>query len=163
MPFTPFHLGPALLFGALLYRWLDLPTLLVASVVVDVRAAFVIFGPLDPPVHGILTTFAGGTVVALVLAVAAIGLSRPFRPLLAHVRLADTDSIGPVFAAALAGVYSHVLLDATLYAEVRPFFPLESNPFYVGPAASLPVYVGCALVGVAALPIAAVRWRRPQA
>lgn len=68
MPFTLFHFGPALLLGVLFYRWLDLPTLLVSSVIVDVRAALVVFGPLDGPVDGILTTFVGGTVVAVILA-----------------------------------------------------------------------------------------------
>ncbi|MCU4801231.1 hypothetical protein OB920_12700 [Halobacteria archaeon HArc-gm2] len=159
MPLTPFHLGPALLIGVILHRRLDLPTLLAASVVVDVRAALVLFGPLDPPIHGILTTFAGGTVVALLLAGVITGFGERLRPLLAPLRLADTDAAGPVVAAALVGVYSHVLLDAKLYTDARPFFPLEVNPFYVGATAFLPVYAGCALAGLLALPIAVVRWR----
>ncbi|MCD2205132.1 hypothetical protein [Halobacterium sp. KA-6] len=69
MPVTPFHLGPALLLGVVVYMWLDLPALLVGSVVVDVRAALVVFGPLKPPIHGILTTFVGGTIIAGLLTV----------------------------------------------------------------------------------------------
>jgi len=38
MPFTLYHLGPALLLGLLFRRRLDLPTFLVANVVVDLEA-----------------------------------------------------------------------------------------------------------------------------
>ncbi len=65
MALAPFHLGPALLAGVVPYRFLDLPTVLAGSVVVDVRAALVVFGPLDGPVHGVLTTFVGATAVAV--------------------------------------------------------------------------------------------------
>ena len=37
MPLTPFHLGPGLLFGLLLFRYIDFPTSLIASVIVDVE------------------------------------------------------------------------------------------------------------------------------
>ena len=37
MPFTPFHLGPGLLLGLLLLSYVDLPTFLLASVIVDVE------------------------------------------------------------------------------------------------------------------------------
>ncbi len=70
MPVTPFHLGPALLLAALLYRRIDLPTVLLASVVIDVRATLVMVGVLTGSLHGILTTFAGATVVAAVTAAA---------------------------------------------------------------------------------------------
>ena len=37
MPFTPLHLGPALFFGMVLLRYIDLPTFLVANVIVDIE------------------------------------------------------------------------------------------------------------------------------
>ena len=37
MPFTPFHLGPALGFGLPLRNYLHVPTFLVASILVDVE------------------------------------------------------------------------------------------------------------------------------
>lgn len=160
MPLTPFHLGPALLAGALCYRWLDLPTLLAASVVVDVRAALVLFGPLDPPVHGVLTTFVGGAAVALALAAAVLLLQDAVPAAFDWVRLDATGRPGPVVAGALVGLASHVLLDATLYTDVRPFSPLATNPFYVGPEAFVPVYLGCFVAVLVAAPIAGFRWYR---
>lgn len=155
MPLTPFHLGPALLLGVSLRRRLDLPTLLAGSVLVDVRAALVVFGPLDPPVHGILTTFAGGTVVAVALGAAIAALPGRVQEALDRGRLGRTGSTGPIVAGALAGVYSHVVLDALLYTDVEPFYPLAGNPFLVGDFAL--VYGGCVVAGLLGVAIATVR------
>lgn len=167
MPLTPFHLGPAVLLGALLPRRLDLPTLLVASIVVDVRAALVLFGPLDGPVHGILTTFLGGTVVALVLAGAVLALPEVAPALreniqawLGLLRPGDTGDATSVVLAALLGVYSHVALDSFLYADARPLFPLAWNPFLGGPLTGLAVYGGCLAAGLLGLGVLAARFLR---
>lgn len=146
---TPFHLGPAALVGVVLYRRLDLPTLLAASVIVDVRAALVLFGPLDPPVHGILTTFLGGGAVALVLAGGVLALPPPVQTRLDRARIASTASAGPVVAGSLVGVWSHVVLDAVLYTDARPLFPLAGNPL-LGQQYGL-VYGGCLAAGVLAV------------
>ena len=159
MPFTPFHLGPALLLGAVLGRRLDLPTLLVSSTIVDVRAALVVFGPLDGPVHGILTTFAGGTGVALLVAGAATGLPQPLRSALDRVRFAREPSTSSVAAAALVGAYSHVVLDSMLYTDARPLFPVRWNPFLLDGARFVSVYAGCVIAGVLGVAIFAVRYR----
>lgn len=159
MPLTPFHLGPAVLLGALFPRRLDLPTLLVASVLVDVRAALVLFGPLDGPVHGILTTFLGGTVVALVLAGVVLALPAVVDEWLALLRPGDTGDVTSIGLAALVGVYSHVALDSILYTDARPLSPAAWNPLFVGPSANLAVYGGCALAGILGLGLFAVRFR----
>lgn len=157
MPLPPFHLGPALLLGVLLDRRLDLPTLLLGSVVVDVRVALVVLGPLDGPVHGILTTFVGGTVLALVLA-AGIGMLPPaLQSVFDRARVAEMTSPWALVAAAVVGVYSHVLLDSVLYADARPFYPADWNPFLVGEAAVLPVYAGCVVAGALGLVALIVR------
>lgn len=162
MPFTPFHLGPALLLGALLPRRLDLLTLLVAAVIVDVRAALVVFGPLDGPVHGILTTFVGGTIVAIGLTGAMLVAPRPVDAAIDRIRPADATP-PTVLAAAVVGLYSHVLLDAVLYADARPLWPLDGNPFLVGGPAIGPVYGGCLIAGGVGLGLLAYRFRSAAA
>ena len=59
MPFTPFHLGPALGFGLPLRRYIHLPTFIVANVVIDLEPFFVIVLGLmgKYPLHGYLHTF----------------------------------------------------------------------------------------------------------
>ena len=159
MPLTPFHLGPTLLLGVLLYQWLDLPTLLVGSVIVDVRAALVVFGPFDGPVHGILTTFAGGTMIAFAIGTVVLVLPQSVQSVLNHTRLADTTSLSGIFGAAIVGVASHIILDSLLYTDTRPFYPSAWNPFFIDGVRFVPVYGGCALAGILGLIIFAVRYR----
>lgn len=159
MPVTPFHLGPALLLGVVVYMWLDLPALLVGSVVVDVRAALVVFGPLEPPIHGILTTFVGGTIIVGLLTVGFSLLPRTIDDLLSYVRLPDNTSSRAVFAGSLTGVYSHVILDSILYTDARPLSPFAWNPFFVDSVRFIPVYAGCTLAGILGLVAVAVRYR----
>ncbi len=147
MPLTPFHLGPALLLGVIAPRRLDLPTLLVASVVIDVRAALVLFGPLDGPVHGILTTFLGATGVAVALAAGVRLLPETVDRWLDPVRFGGDGDTTAVLAAALVGTYSHVLLDSMLYADARPFYPIDVNPFLAGPVGYAAVYGSCLVAG----------------
>jgi len=162
MPLTPFHLGPTLLLGVLLYRWLDLPTLLAGSVIVDVRAALIVFGPFDGPVHGILTTFAGGTIIALVTGAAVLVLPQSVQSVLNYTRLADTTSASASFGAAIVGVYSHIVLDSLLYTDTHPFYPSAWNPFFIDGVRFIPVYGGCALAGVLGLSMFAVRYRSDE-
>jgi len=70
MPFTPFHLGPGLLFGLLLLGYIDFPTFLVASVIVDVEPFLVLTLNLNYPLHGFLHSFLGGTLLAFLVAAA---------------------------------------------------------------------------------------------
>jgi hypothetical protein len=158
MPLTPFHLGPALLLGVLWDRRLDLPTLLAGSVVIDVRAALVVFGPLDGPIHGIFTTFAGAAAVALALTACVLALPASVQPLLDIGRLAPTDESIPVLAGALAGTYSHVVLDSLLYSDAQPFFPLAGNPLHQTGVILLPVYGGCLIAGLLGIAGFGVRW-----
>lgn len=160
MPLTPFHLGPALVLGVVLFRWLDLPTLLAASVVIDVRAALVVFGPLDGPIHGILTTFVGGTAVAFALAAGVLALPDRLQSLLDVGRLAPTAEPAPVLAGALVGTYSHVVLDSLLYSDAQPFFPLAGNPLHQTGVIFVPVYAGCLLAGLLGIAGFGLRWWR---
>lgn len=149
MPFTPFHLGPAVLLGAVCYRWLDLPSLLVASVVVDLRTAFVFFGLLGPPLHGPFHTLLGSTLLGLVVAGAWTQLRPRFVTVLSRLGLGRERSTRAIVASSLVAVWLHVLLDATLYTDVRPFAPLsDANPLLV-PGVAWVVYAGCMVTGVA--------------
>jgi hypothetical protein len=159
MPLTPFHVGPALLLGALFYRYLDIPTLVVGSVIVDVRAALVVFGPLEGPVHGILTTFLGGGLLAVVLAAPVWALPEPIRAWLDHLRF-DTNRSSAILGGAVVGVYSHVILDSLLYTDARPFSPSSWNPFLLEGSHLLSVYLGCIVAGVVGLGVIFARYLR---
>lgn len=149
MPFTPFHLGPGSL-GIFVRGILDLPTFIVASVIVDLEPLAVILFGLDYPMHGFFHTFVGGTLVALVLAGAAFLVLRKVL-------------IRMILLAALVGVWLHILLDAPLYTDMRPFWPIEANPLY-GIVSPTIIYSLCGvafLVGLAGIAYYAMKngWR----
>jgi len=68
MPFTPFHFGPALFFGLLLLQYIHFPTFIIANVIVDLEPFLVLFFDLDYPLHGFFHSFAGGSIISIILA-----------------------------------------------------------------------------------------------
>lgn len=129
MPLTPFHLGPGLLIGLLLLSYLDLPAFLVASVIVDVEPILVLAFDLDSPLHGFFHSFLGGTFAALFLTVVMSKVGRFLLPLLSFFKLEQKSSLKTTLLAALSGIYLHILFDSRMHRDIRPFYPLQGNPF----------------------------------
>ena len=149
MPFTPFHLGPAVLMGFILLGYLDLPTLIVASVLVDLEPLAVLVFGLPGPLHGFFHSFLGASVAAALLAWVMLRVRGFLAPVYAFLRLEGDRRPRRFLVAALLGTWTHVLLDAPLYGDLRPFYPLGGNPLlgvdlYLG----LGVYRFCLLSGV---------------
>jgi len=163
MPFTPFHLGPGLLFSLLLFSYVDLPTFLVASVIVDVEPFLVLTLNLPYPLHGYLHSFLGGTIVALGLAIAMNRIRGNLSPLMAFFKLEQKTSIKGITLASLFGVYLHILLDSPLYTDIQPFYPLASNPL-LGQSIffGFDIYAICVLSFVGGLTIYAARVLWPR-
>ncbi len=67
MPFTPFHFGPALLFSLLFLSCLDLPTMIVASIAVDVEPALALIFNLSYPWYGWFHSLEGSIVAASIV------------------------------------------------------------------------------------------------
>ncbi|MEM2125731.1 MAG: hypothetical protein QXQ53_04970 [Candidatus Methanosuratincola sp.] len=152
MPFTPFHLGPAILAGILLLRHLNLPALIVASAVLDLEPLLVIVTDANYPLHGFFHTFLGGTLVALALSFVMCRFSGCTARIVRAFGISQTPSPRTVAAASFLGVYSHLLLDSPLYADMEPFFPIALNPLF-SPQLSGVIYASCAVaffLGVAA-------------
>ncbi len=130
MPLTPFHLGPALVLALVLLWFVDLPALLLGSMAPDVEAAAAMmwFRDWPFPMHGFLHSFVGGTLLSLVLAVVIFPVRKHLEIPLRFLKLDQKRSFPRIFAGALIGVYSHILLDAPLYNDIKPFWPLDLNP-----------------------------------
>lgn len=146
MPFTPFHLGPGLFLGLLALRWLDLPTVLVASVLVDIRTALVFFRALNGPLHGPFHTFLGATLLGVVLIVVTLPLRPTLDSVLVWVRLPQDPSVTRIIAGAFVGVWLHIILDAILYADMAPLAPFSGNPL-LGQISATAIYIGCFIAG----------------
>ncbi|MBA7671128.1 hypothetical protein ES703_79279 [subsurface metagenome] len=116
--------------GLILLYYIDFPTFLIASVIVDVEPIIVILFDLDYPLHGFCHSFLGGTIIAFLLAAVMSKIRKPLSPLLSFFKLDQEISFKKILVAALAGVYIHILFDAPIYTDIQPLFPLDFNPFY---------------------------------
>lgn len=144
MPLTPFHVGIGLFVGLAFYRWLDFPTLCIGTIIVDTRAILIVFGPLEGTLHGPLHTVLGGTLVACVLAVVMFATKPVLNEIGVLVGLAQKRSAYRIETASLIGVYSHLILDGMMHADMQPLYPFDSNPL-LGLVPTSDIYLICFL------------------
>ena len=152
MPFTPFHLGPALAIGLPLRKVIHAPTFIVANVIVDVEPLTVIILGLNYPYHGYVHTFLGAFLLGLLTALVMQVLEPSLRNLWKTLRL-ETDvklRTRAYVAAGVSGTLLHVLLDSPLYTDIRPFYPWLENPLF-NPATTPYIYGFCVVTGIIGL------------
>lgn len=116
--------------GLLFLSFIDFPTFLIANVIVDVEPIIVLVFRLDYPLHGFFHSFLGGTIVALILATIMTKIRKFFTPILSFFKIEKVISFKKILLASLLGVYIHILLDSSMFTDIKPFFPLDFNPFY---------------------------------
>ena len=146
MPFTPYHFGPGLLLGVVLFSFLDFSTVMVACVILDIEPLSVIIFNLPYAAHGFFHTYLGATIAASVLAIAIYPFRKYLNTLVSIFGLHQKSSFRHIFPASIIGTYSHVFLDSLLYPEMNPFYPLIGNPF-VGFLMFEFVYNACVYLG----------------
>ena len=139
MPFTPFHLGPALLFGLVFSSIFDLLTLLIASVIPDVEPFCILLFNLPGPLHGFFHSYVGSSILAVLVAVVAYSLRNILTKIMLKFKISQKSSFQKILFTSLIGAYSHVFLDSFLYREMNPLYPLQGNPF-VGVASAHVAY-----------------------
>lgn len=116
--------------GLSLFKIFDFPALLIASVIIDIEPFSVLLFNLDYPLHGFFHSFLGGSMVAGFIAAAVYFLKNDIKKLMAFFKLAQDSSFKKILWTSLFGVYFHILLDSSLYTDIKPFYPLTINPFY---------------------------------
>ena len=149
MPFTPFHFGPALGFGLPLRKYIHLPTFIVANVIIDLEPFLVLVLGLNYPLHGYLHTYISAILLGIVGGYIMFLLERFFQPLYKSLLLeSDRNQKWISFIiAGVSGIILHVTLDAPLYSDIRPFYPLTTNPLY-NPALTMEIYSFCIWMGL---------------
>ena len=129
MRFTPFHFGPALFIGLILFSFFDLPTLIVSSVIVDLEPLTVWLFLPSYSLHGFFHSYLGGIIVAVMTAVVMSTIRNPVERIMLAFKLQQKSSFKRILFTSLLGIYSHIFLDSFLYRDIKPFYPLEANPF----------------------------------
>lgn len=129
MPFTLFHLGPALLFGLAFSSIFDLLTLLIASVIPDVEPFCILLFNRSGPLHGFFHSYVGASILAVSVAVGVYLLRDILTKIMQKFRVSQKPSFKKILFTSFIGVYSHVFLDSILYGRMNPLYPLHGNPF----------------------------------
>jgi len=130
MPFTVFHLGPALALGLPLRRYIHVPTFILANVFIDIEPLLVLALDLNYSLHGYLHTLLFASMFGAVLGYAMYLLEKVFKPLYKTLHLVPENPIRieSFIVAGVSGSILHVLLDSPLYHDIKPFYPIAVNP-----------------------------------
>ena|SRR4030042_5855618 len=156
MPFTPFHWGPSSWISLLMYKYLDIPTLLISSVIVDIEPFCVVVFDAPWPAHGFLHTFLGGSIIAVLTSIIIFFLRKPIKKIMRFFKMAQESPFKKILWTSFFGIYLHLLLDAFLYKDMKPFYPLTGNPL-LGVFSSRQVYIFCGLSFLVGLALYMVR------
>ena len=167
MPVTPFHGGIGLLAKSIAGPRFSFLGFCATQVAIDLESGFHLLRD-DWPYHRFFHTFAGAALVCAIAVVTArlVGLRWPAAstraPTLNRLARDDLRALVPASGAVATGaigLLGHVIPDAIMHGDVRPFAPLtDTNPFHA--AVSLPLLHG-ALVLIGAL--GALAWLAREA
>ena len=139
MPITPFHFGPGALFKCAAPRQISWTVFALANMIIDLEPIALFFFTGDPA-HPWLHTLLGAVAVATLVAIAGPGPCERFLTWW-NFRL-DCSRIGwlkvgtditpwAAWTGAFLGTGSHILLDAVMHVDVKPFWPLvATNPLH---------------------------------
>ena len=149
MPFTPFHLGPALCLGIPLRKYIHVPTFILANVILDTEPLLVLLLGLRYPLHGYLHTFIAAVGVGIAFGLVMFLLERPMHPLYRKLLLEPDIAFkkSQFMITGVLGTMLHVLFDSPLYLDIKPFYPLTANPLN-GLGSSLEIYLLSFWMGV---------------
>jgi membrane-bound metal-dependent hydrolase YbcI (DUF457 family) len=126
MPFTPYHFGPSGFVGLVFRKYLDLPVLLLANVILDIEV--LIFHGW--PVHRYAHTLLIGAGIGLLWGLLAYPLKGLFGKLMNLFRLPYKPRLWKMVVSGVLGVWFHVLIDSIYHFDVRLFWPHRAKPLY---------------------------------
>lgn len=144
MPFTPFHWGPSSWIGLIFLKFLDFPTLIISSVIVDIEPLYVLMFNRPLPLHGFLHTFLGCSILAILTAIICYLLKEQIKKVMKLFRLDQNTTFKKIIMTSFFGVYFHIFLDSFLYKDMNPFYPIIGNSLF-NLFSSFEVYIFCIL------------------
>jgi hypothetical protein len=157
MPFTPFHVGPALLIYAV-FPILDPVALVFGAVLVDLEGLFVVLFRLPFSLHGPFHSVVG-VFLLLPVFLAATFLTRRLVPQIDSLLKARPKeySVRLSVVSGLVGGFSHILLDAPLYSELNLAWPLPQFNLLLNLLSPTLIYNFCIIALIIAIVIIALK------
>ncbi len=129
MPFTPYHFGPSACIALPLRKYIDIPVFILANVAIDLERLAVILFDFNYPLHGYFHTFLGGTMVALAWGLITYSGKNILKRLMKLFHVPYETNFRKILLSAILGVWFHILSDSICWYDMRPFWPLDTNPF----------------------------------
>ncbi len=118
MPFTPYHLGPALATKSIFGKRFCLLAFAISQIIIDLESLYYLIQDAYP-VHRFFHTYIGATIIILL----TIFLTKYILKILK----VEINQAAIAFASIL-GAYSHIVLDSIMHSDIKPFYPFsESN------------------------------------
>jgi membrane-bound metal-dependent hydrolase YbcI (DUF457 family) len=154
MPFTPYHFGLGVATKAALGRRFSFAIFAALQVVIDFESLYNLVRK-SPRVHGFFHTFVGAAILALAAALVMFLLLPICVPTL---RRRDWQLLLWLIANSLFATWSHVILDAIMHADVRPFWPLSSHNPLLRIIGLGSLHLFCVVAGFFGLMIVAFQW-----
>lgn len=149
MPFTPFHFGAHACVALPLQKKLDVPVFILANVIIDIEPLLVMLFAWDYPLHGYVHTFLGSFVVGALWGCIAYPFRISITKLMNFFRLSYEPILRRSILSGALGGCMHVLFDAPLYTDIKPFYPFMVNPLY-GLISIPQMYLLCSLLFIPA-------------
>lgn len=160
MPFTPFHMGAALLLKPVARERFSVLVFGVSQVLIDIEPLVRIIRG-DTILHGFTHTLCGalaiGAAAAVIARVPVNAWLEWFRPRQASGVLSSPVSWSVAFFSAWIGTGTHLAFDAMMHADMHPFAPLTANNPLLGRVSLGSLHWGLMLAGVLGLALLALR------
>jgi uncharacterized membrane protein YfcA len=123
MPFTPYHFGPSAFVGLVFRKWLDIPVLVLANVIVDIEVLVIYLFRLGYPAHRYCHTLLVGAVLGILWGAAAYPLRRLFGRLMQLIRIPYQTGFLKMLISGVLGVWLHVFIDGLYHFDTHIFWP----------------------------------------
>ena len=159
MPFTPLHMGPGMTVKAAVPRHFSIVVFGLTQLALDLEVLWYLVR-WDPPLHRFWHTYLGATVIAIVFTVVGKPASQFIKSIWNYIasRCADADLSVSVhtswlagLTAAVAGAYSHILLDSMFHPDMEPFRPWSAGNRLYGLVSPMMLQILCVFLGVIGL------------
>jgi membrane-bound metal-dependent hydrolase YbcI (DUF457 family) len=157
MPITPFHFGPGAALHSLAPRHVSLLAFCAANVLMDLEPLYYMLTH-QYPLHRFIHTYLGAALMAgSTVLLFALSLRAASRGRLSNPFDWQTLGIGVIALGAIAGTFSHVLLDSVMHVDIRPFAPFSNANPLLGALSLQALHGSCVASGVVGITILGIR------
>lgn len=130
MPLTPFHWS-IVLFGLLFLSHFYIPALAISSVIMDFEPFYYIFISPNPEgtLHGFFHTYLGATIIAVLVGFILVKTRKHIDNIMEMLKTGQKNIPDKlIYFSSLFAAWSHIFLDSLMHTDMRPFWPIATNP-----------------------------------